>query len=171
MTTTSTSAPVLDDAAAQALSERLADFFRTAELGDVFTDDVFLDGHPPFWRFQVEGRDALREWYRSYAPEGVETTVVSVIPTAVGFVTEYVGRHTEDGELMTDRKVLVCEVRGQQVSALTVYCSGDWNAELRDRHSAETTLLRPEPSAKVSTSSGAGGAPPSATSLVSGGGV
>ena len=33
---------ILDDAAAQDLSERLADVFRTAELGDVFTDDVFL---------------------------------------------------------------------------------------------------------------------------------
>ena len=50
---------VLDDATAQELSERLADVFRTADVGDVLTDDVFLDGHPPLWRFQLQGRDAF----------------------------------------------------------------------------------------------------------------
>ena len=140
---TITTAPILDDATAQDLSERLADFFRTTDVGEVFTEDVFLDGHPPLWRFQLEGRDDLAAWYRSYAPEGAETTVISVVPTASGFVTEFVGQHTEDGELLTDRKVLVCQVRGEQVSEMTVYCSGDWDAELRARHAAETTLLRP----------------------------
>src|SRR5262245_29542741 len=94
--TTTTTTPVLDDATAQALSERLADVFRTAEVGDVLTEDVFLDGHPPFWRFQVEGRDNFRDWYRSYAPDGADTTVISVVPTTAGFVTEFVGEHTED---------------------------------------------------------------------------
>ena len=141
--TTTTSASVLDDGTAQELSERLADFFRTAEVGDVLTDDVFLDGHPPFWRFQIEGCDAVGEWYRSYAPDGVATTVISVVPTAIGFVTELAGEHTEGDELITDRKVLVCEVRGAQISALTIYCSGDWDPELRTRHAAEVTLLRP----------------------------
>ena len=51
---------VLDDATAQELSERLADVFRTAEVGDVLTDDVFLDGHPPLWRFQLAGSRHLR---------------------------------------------------------------------------------------------------------------
>ena len=50
---------VLDDATAQELSERLADVFRTTDVGDVLTEDVFLDGHPPFWRFQLHGRDAF----------------------------------------------------------------------------------------------------------------
>jgi hypothetical protein len=140
---TTTTAPILDDATAQDLSERLADFFRTADVSDVLAEDVFLDGHPPFWRFQVEGRDAVGGWYRSYAPDGVATTVINVVPTATGFVTEFVGEHVEDGKLLTDRKVLVCQVRGEQISAMTVYCSGDWDAELRARHAAETTLLRP----------------------------
>jgi len=45
--TTNTTEPIFDDASAQDLSERLADFFRTTETGDVFSVDVFLDGHPP----------------------------------------------------------------------------------------------------------------------------
>lgn len=132
-----------DDATAQELSERLADVFRTGKAGDLLTEDVFLDGHPPLWRFQLQGRDAFAAWLAGYAPGGTETTVVRAIPTATGFVTEFVGRHDEDGEEMTDRKIVLCEVRGRQISELTVYCSGDWDADLRARHAAEAPMIRP----------------------------
>ena len=133
---------VLPDAEAQALSERLADVFRSAEVGDVLTEDVFLDGHPPFWRFQLEGRETFASWLKGYSPDGSHVTVVRTIPTVSGFVTEVVGEHLEDGVVMTDRKIMLCEVRDGQISELTVYCSGDWDDELRARHAAETTLLR-----------------------------
>ena len=44
---------------AERLSEALAEVFRTAEVGDVLTDDVFLDGNPPLWRFQLQGIEAF----------------------------------------------------------------------------------------------------------------
>jgi ketosteroid isomerase-like protein len=133
---------VLDDATAQELSERLADVFRTADVGDVLAEDVFLDGHPPLWRFQLEGRDTFATWLRGYSPDGAEITVVRTIPTVTGFVAEFVGRHDEDGEELTDRKIVLCEVRGGRIAELTVYCSGDWDAELRARHTAEAPLIR-----------------------------
>jgi ketosteroid isomerase-like protein len=134
---------VLDDATAQELSERLADVFRTANVGDVLGDDVFVDGHPPLWRFQLQGRDTFAAWLQGYSPEGAETTVVHTIPTATGFVTEFTGRHHEDGDEITDRKILLAEVREGRITDLTIYCSGDWDAELRARHAAETELIRP----------------------------
>jgi len=134
---------VLSDEETQELSERLADVFRTAEIGDVFTDDLFLDGHPPFWRFQLEGRDTFAAWLQGYSPDGSQITVVRAVPTATGFVTEMVGEHLEDGAVMTDRKILLCEVRERRISDLTIFCSGDWDSELRSRHAAETTLIRP----------------------------
>ena len=135
--------PTLDDGLAQELSERLADVFRTADVGDVLTEDVFLDGHPPLWRFQLEGRDTFAAWLKGYSPDGVETTVVRTIPTATGFVTELTGRHDEDGEEMTDRKLVLCTVRDGRIAELTVFCSGDWDAALRARHTAEAPILRP----------------------------
>jgi len=134
---------VLPDAEAQELSERLADVFRTADVGEVFTEDLFLDGHPPLWRFQLEGRDAFAAWLHGYSPDGSEITVVRAVPTVSGFVAEMVGEHLEDGAVMTDRKILLCEVRDGRISELTIYCSGDWDDELRARHAAETRLLRP----------------------------
>jgi len=140
---TATETTTLSDAEAQTLSERLADVFRTADVGDVFTEDLFLDGHPPYWRFQLQGRDQFAAWLAGYAPAGTEVTVARTVPTASGFLTELTGRHEEDGAEMTDRKIVLCEVRDGRVSELTIYCSGDWDADLRARHAAETTLLRP----------------------------
>ncbi len=134
---------VLDQDAAEALAERLADVFRTAHAVDILTDDVFLDGHPPEWRFQLQGLDAFNAWIRGYSPSGADTTVARTVPTATGFVMEILGSHVEDGDLITDRKIILCETRGDQVSDMTVYCSGDWDSELRTRHAAETTLIRP----------------------------
>ena len=134
---------VLDDALAQALSERLADMFRTADASEVLADDVFLDGNPPLWRFQLQGRDTFDAWIKSFMPDGADTTVVRTIPTVTGFVTEFTGRHQDNGEEITDRKILLAEVRGGHITELTIYCSGDWNADLRARHAAETQLIRP----------------------------
>jgi hypothetical protein len=134
---------VLDDAVAQELSERLADVFRSAEAGDVLAEDVFLDGNPPLWRFQLQGRDTFNDWIKSFMPDGADTTVVRTITTVSGFVTEFTGVHHEDSEQITDRKILLAEVRGDQITELTIYCSGDWDAELRARHAAEGQLIRP----------------------------
>jgi len=136
MTTTST--PAIHRPVADQLAERLADVFRTADASDVFTDDLFLDGHPPLWRFQLQGLDAFTSWLVGYSPEGVDTTVVRTVPTATGFVTELTGRHEEDGVLMTDRKIVLCAVRDGRIAEMTIYCSGDWDPELRARHAAET---------------------------------
>lgn len=134
---------VLDDALAQELSERLADVFRTGQASDVLTDDVFLDGNPPLWRFQVQGRDNFHAWIQSFMPNGADTTVARTIPTATGFVTEFIGRHEDGGQEITDRKILLAEVLAGRIAELTVYCSGDWDAELRARHATEGPLIRP----------------------------
>jgi ketosteroid isomerase-like protein len=138
MATTTTEHPQVEQQA-----ESLAEVFRTGRLGELFTDDVFLDGHPPYWRFQLEGSDALGAWLGGYVAPGTEISVARVVPTATGFVTELTGRHTEEGRDLTDRKIVLCEVRDGRIAALTIYCSGDWDEELRARHGRETTVLRP----------------------------
>ena len=124
------------------LSEALAEAFRTADVGDVFTDDIFLDGHPPFWRFQLEGIDTFAAWLRDYSASRPRVHVVRTIPTANGFVAEHFSEHDEDGKLMSGRKLLLCAVREGRVSEMTVFCSGDWDAELRARQAAEAPMLR-----------------------------
>jgi hypothetical protein len=138
-------ATVTDTSTAERLSEALAEVFRTAEVGDVFTDDVFLDGNPPLWRFQLHGIEDFATWYQSWKPDGMdEVKVIHTVPTASGFVTELTERNTEDdGNDITGRKIVLCTVRDGRISELTIYCSGDWDEELRARHAAEAPLLRP----------------------------
>jgi hypothetical protein len=126
------------------LSHALAGVFRTGQVGDVFTDDVFLDGHPPFWRFQIQGLDDFSRWLSGYVAHGPEVTVARTMATGAGFLTEHlcVEQDPDRGEI-TARKVLICTVRGARVAEMTVYCSGDWDADLRARHAAEAPILRP----------------------------
>ena len=124
-------------------SDVLAEVFRTGAVGDVFTEDVFLDGHPPFWRFQIQGRDAFAEWLRGYVGEHVTVDVVRTVATSDGFVTEHVDEHVEGGARMTSRKLVLCTMRETRIAELSVYCSGDWDAELRARHQAEAPIFRP----------------------------
>jgi hypothetical protein len=139
--------PAIADTSTQAdvdrMSEALAQVFRTADVGDVFTDDVFLDGHPPFWRFQLEGIEDFRAWLQGYAEGGREVEVVRTIATPSGFVTEHTeAKHTGQG-LITGRQLVLCAVRDGRISEMTVFCSGEWDAALRARHAAEAPILRP----------------------------
>lgn len=125
------------------LSDALAEAFRTGDVGDAFADDVFLDGHPPFWRFQLSHREAFSEWLRGYTAHHPDVEVVGTIPTASGFVTEHTSVEDTDAGRLTSRKIMLCEVREGRIAALTIYCSGDWDAELRARHATEAPILRP----------------------------
>ena len=137
-------ATAVPDRTVEELGDALAAVFRTADVGDVFTDDLFLDGHPPFWRFQIEGLDAFNAWLQDYAVPRPDVSVVRTIPTATGFLTEqFSSEHDEERGEVTSRKVLICAVRDGRISELTVYCSGDWDADLRARHADEAPIFRP----------------------------
>lgn len=139
--TTTIHSPI--SASMEPLSERLADAFRTGHLGDTFTDDVFLDGNPPSWRFQVQGVDQFGPWLADYTRNHPEVTVVHTTNCDGGFVTEHASSEMTPEGVVTSRKILLCRTRDDRISELVVYCSGDWDAELRARHEQETTLLRP----------------------------
>lgn len=63
--------------------------------------------------------------------------------TATGFVLEFEERWEQDGKDWYSRKMVRADAPLGAVSAFSVYCTGDWDAEHRARHAAEVTLLRP----------------------------
>jgi ketosteroid isomerase-like protein len=44
---------------------------------------------------------------------------------------------------MTARRLHLCEVADGRITAVTTYCNGGWDAELRARHAAEAPMVRP----------------------------
>jgi hypothetical protein len=136
---------VLDTPTALALA---ADFHRCfsgfTARDDLFASDTFYDLLPPLWRFQIEGPGAaFCEQLRSIAEGSVEIEVVRTLPTSSGFVTEHVEtQHTPHGDVVA-RRLHLCEVRNGQICAVTTYCNGGWDGELRARHAAEAPMIRP----------------------------
>ena len=118
--------------------------FETCEDPDeVLSQDVFFDLYPPFWRFQLQGRDAIQEQLRKLN-EGSEVSsrILRVVPTADGFLMEH--EETQQGERTeVARKMWHCIVRDGQIVEATCYCNGGWDDELRARHAAEAPMLRP----------------------------
>jgi hypothetical protein len=142
MTTSSTT--TIDQSTADRLSagfHRCFAEFTAAE--DLFADDAFFDLLPPMWRFQFEGPGAaFAAQLQSIAEGPVDIEIVRTIPTASGFVTEHVEtQHTPDGD-MTARRIHLCEVADGRITAVTTYCNGGWDDELRARHAAEAPMVR-----------------------------
>lgn len=127
---------------AEALNGRLAESFRTNDAGDVFTSDVLFDLNMPVWRFQMEGVDDFESWRRDLAPKGSGINILRTTPTLSGFVTEYEEFEEQEGRLLTSRKLILCEVREGRIAELVVYCTGEWDEELRARHAIEAPMIR-----------------------------
>lgn len=111
---------------------------------DLFAPDTFFDLMPPMWRFQFKGSgDAFTAQLQAIAQGPVAVEIIRTVPTASGFVTEHVEtQHTAAGA-MTARRLHLCEVRDEQIHAVTTYCNGGWDDELRARHAAEAPMVRP----------------------------
>jgi hypothetical protein len=41
------------------------------------------------------------------------------------------------------RRLHVCDVSDGRITAVTTYCNGGWDDELRARHAAEAPMIRP----------------------------
>jgi hypothetical protein len=133
-----------DTATVEHLAAAFNRSFETCEDRDqILSTDVFFDLYPPFWRFQLQGRDAIQQQLRKLN-DGSEVTsrILRVVPTADGFLLEHEetsrGEHTEIA-----RKLWHCVVRNGQIVEATCYCNGGWDDELRARHAAEAPMLRP----------------------------
>jgi hypothetical protein len=143
MTTTAVQAGP-DVQTVERLAASLNRSFETCEDPDgVLSPDVFFDLYPPFWRFQIQGREAIQAQLRLIQGDSeVTSRILRVVPTADGFLLEHeetqLGEHVE-----VARKLWHCVVRDAQIVEATCYCNGGWDDELRARHAAEAPMLRP----------------------------
>jgi hypothetical protein len=135
----------LDQTTADRLSAGFHRCFSGFEAGDgLFADEVFFDLLPPLWRFQIQGPgSAFAAQLQSIARGPVAVAIVRTVPAVTGFVTEHVEtQHTPAG-VVTARRIHLCEVHDGRITAVTTYCNGGWDEELRTRHAAEAPMIRP----------------------------
>ena len=134
----------LDQAAADRFSSEFHRCFSDFEASDdLFAPDTFFDLLPPMWRFQFVGSGAaFTAQLRTNAEGPVQIEVVRTVPTSSGIVTEHLEtQHPPRGDV-TARRIHLCEVRDDRICAVTTYCNGGWDDDLRARHAAEAPMVR-----------------------------
>lgn len=128
--------------AVERLSAAFNRCFETLEApDDVFAPDAFFDLYPPFWRFQLRGRDAFGAQLRKVSGGPASARVLRVVPTARGFVLEHEEAQHASGQVEVARRLHLCEVRGGRITEVVTYCNGGWDERLRARHAAEAPML------------------------------
>jgi hypothetical protein len=143
MTTTSDTRTI-DPATAVWLAARFHDVFTTFEAGeDAFVPDLFCDLNMPEWRFQLQGREAFAAQLARINEGPSRVEVLRTVPATSGFVTEHIEHQDVDGEDHSARRLIFCEVVRGRIAEVTVYCTGEWDDELRARHAAEAPMIRP----------------------------
>ena len=134
----------MSEVTAEAVAKRLIEFFETgAPPAGLFAPDVFLDFTPPLWRIQARGVEDVTRVRLAGHPGPGEVSSWRCDATSRGFVLELEERWVQDGRDWYAREMVRADVEGEQITALSVYCTGDWTAERCAQHAREVRLLRP----------------------------
>ena len=133
--TAGTAAPV-DETTARSLADRFIAFLETGEPpGGLFRPDVFCDFTMPLWRLQAQGGEGVVALRRTGHSGPGLVVRPRFDPTPTGFVLEFEERWTQAGTDWYCREMARADV--------VVYCTGDWDEALQERHAREVPLLRP----------------------------
>jgi hypothetical protein len=132
------------DEEATILAARFIVFLETGAVPDrLFAPNVFCDFTLPKWRLQSEGIDGLVALRKAGHPGPGKIPRWRCDATAKGFVFEFEERWEQDGKDWYSREVARADVTNGMISALSVYCTGDWDADHRAKHAASVRLIRP----------------------------
>lgn len=113
-------------------------------LTALYAPDVLLDMHPPSWRYQMQGAEAVSaQWKALIAQfEDFRVTWVRATPTDDGVVVEWemhVG-HGDSEHLC--RQVDILHGSGGRITEHVVFCTGMWDAATIARQKAEAPMIR-----------------------------
>jgi hypothetical protein len=129
---------------ADRLAIQLVEFLETGTpQAALFAANVFCDFTSPRWREQAQGVAAVVALRKRGHPGPGRVPRWRCDATSAGFVLEVEEEWRERGEDWYCRELLRADVERGQVTALSVYCTGDWDAPRRAEHARTVKLLRP----------------------------
>jgi ketosteroid isomerase-like protein len=133
----------MDHESAKKIAEGFVRAMERSDASEVFAEDVFCDINVPEWRFQMQGVHAVAEWLRGEQPDGCRTASWRSDATSDGVVVEIDQRYDRDGTEISSRNLHRLEVRDGKITEWTMYCTGEWTPELRERQAREAPMLKP----------------------------
>lgn len=129
---------------ANSIALRLIEFLETGKApSGLFTEDVFLDFTLPKWRIQAQGLSPVIDSRLQGHPGEGKVPRWRCDPTPTGFVLKVKERWHQNGKDWYCRELIRADVRGDSISELCVYCTGDWDADLEAKHRQTVALIRP----------------------------
>ena len=132
----------MDHEQAKKVAERFVRFVETNEPDGLLADDVFADINVPEWRFQMQGAGDVVAWLKGELPDGSRVASWRSDPTASGVVVEVEQRYDREGIEIMSRNLHRLEVRDGKVTEWTMYCTGEWSPELRERQAREAPMIK-----------------------------
>lgn len=113
----------------------------TEDPGNLFAHDLFCDFNVPRWRYQLRGVEELAHEIRHQGENRLN--VLRIEPTASGFVLEAEVDVRIDDEPYYERTLWLVTTEQDAITAITLYCSGEWDMETKARQAREAPMLRP----------------------------
>lgn len=115
-------------------------------VAGLFADDGLLDMHLPTWRFQFQGREAVREYFENQVGGlvdlGLRCTYLDSWATGDRVAVESEARFDgEDGEYLW-RCVDLFDIEGDTIVRQVQYCTGCWPPDQVARQAAEAPMVR-----------------------------
>jgi hypothetical protein len=112
-------------------------------LADLCAEDVLVDLVVPHWRFQIAGREQVREAVgaEEFMP-GRRVAWHKRTDTATGVLLELESYAPMDGEERKWLEMNQFRIVGDQVVELVQYCSGIWDAATIARQAVEAPMVR-----------------------------
>ena len=113
-------------------------------LADCYARDVLLDMNLPSWRFQLQGRDVVRQYLfqQTKGFTNLRCTQHRVYPIADGIIVEEEMRFDGDEGECLWRAVDMFHIAGDAVVEHGQYCTGCWTPADVSRHAAEAPMVR-----------------------------
>lgn len=132
------------EASLQRLERQFIAFLETGKAPPgLFRPDVFLDYTPPLWRLQAQGLAAVVLLRLTGHPAPGSVPRWRTDRTGAGFVMEFEEEWEQDGKRWYSREIARADVVDGAITALSVYCTGDWDEERRETHRRQQPLIRP----------------------------
>jgi len=125
------------------LAGQLVAWLETGARPDrMLAEDVFADLSLPQWRVQAQGVGATFHLREGSHPFPGQVRVEALDRTSRGFLIQFEERWEAEGQRWYCRELIHCTVSGGRISGLAVYCTGDWDEAVQQRHAQQVRLLR-----------------------------
>jgi ketosteroid isomerase-like protein len=114
-------------------------------LAQLYRPDALLDVSLPQWRYQLQGREAIRQALAEELAPLVGSTRVTgqrATRTDDGVVVELEVRFLRDGEERQCREVHLFHTDGTAITEHLNYCTGVWDAATIARQAVEAPMVR-----------------------------